>query len=399
MIGISTDDYQILFPGPLSWELWHVKNGESILLSSKVAEDVLDFDLSIRAIRVLAQPVSHQVAMPFVSSATDASSLVQSAHLYVEKQGQGFDEKGIMVETVFGSAPATIARIDAPLSKLNRSGIAISTPDVIVPAATMMPLGKNSIAIWKELENVVVAFERDGKVIYYDKLGGACNDFPDEVNRLMVQLEGGLLINKPEILSIWGEIPIGLFEHKLSLRVDYEPRPAPSRIFGINTMRPLWFRENEDLRRRQLKRRRGIIGLSLLLGISGFIISIFMLTRYFQIGELKRQMAVLKPEVERIESIRDRWEIVSTGVDPDASFLEVWMNIFNLQSIPKIKIESLSINRTEIAIIGNASGASEALGFIEELVNSDHFQEYAWDYQPPTMSSGGFASFEIKGIK
>lgn len=399
MIGNSTDAYQILFPGPLNWELWLVKNGESILLSSKVAEDVLDFDLSIRAVRVLAQPTSHQVALPFVSSATDAGSLVQSAHLYVEKQGQGFDEKGIMVETVFGVAPATVARIDAPLSKLNRSGIAISTPDIIVPAATTMPLARNSIAIWKELDSVVVAFERDGKVIYYDKLGGAGSGFPDEVNRLMVQLEGGLLINKPELLNIWGEIPKGLFEQGLSVSIKYEPRPSPSRISGVHTMRPLWFREDEDLRRKRLGKKRLTIVVSVFIGILGFVSSILLLTRHFQIAELKRQIAVLKPEVDRIESIRERWDIVSTGVDPDASFLEVWMNIVNLQSISEIKIERLSINRTDLVIIGNAAGASSALGFIEELVNSDLFQDYTWDYQPPTMSSGGFASFEIKGVK
>jgi hypothetical protein len=124
-----------------------------------------------------------------------------------------------------------------------------------------------------------------------------------------------------------------------------------------------------------------------------------LLTRHFQIAELKRQIAVLNPEVDRIESIRERWDIVSTGVDPDASFLEVWMNIVNLQSISEIKIERLSINRTDLVIIGNAAGAPSALGFIEELVNSDLFQDYTWDYQPPTMSSGGFASFEIKGVK
>jgi hypothetical protein len=399
MVGNSTDTYQILFPGALGWELWLVNAGESSLLSSQTAEESIDFDPTIRAIRVLAQPIAFQVALPFVSNATDFKTLVQSAHLHVEKQGQGFDEEGIMVEAVFGTPPSTVARIDAPLSKLNRSGLAISTPDIIVPAATTMPLRRNSIAIWNELGNAVFAFERNGTVIYYDKLGGSSAGFPDEVYRLMVQLEGSQLINKPEVLSLWGEIPRGLFESKLQLKTEYEQRPSPTQISGNNTLRPLWFRE-DVLRRQSMgrKKRQRFWAVSVL-GTLGFILSVFLLTKHFQIRNLKHQIAILKPGFDRIESIKTRWNEVSTGVDPDASFLEIWMNIFNLQSISSIKIESLNINRAEIAIIGNSAGASQALGFIEELTTSELFQTYAWEYQPPAMSAGGFATFEIKGIK
>jgi hypothetical protein len=399
MIGISTDAYQILFPGPLNWELWLVRNGESSLLSTGVAEGVLDFDPSLRVLRVLAQPTTFQVAMPFVSSAMDSATLVQSAQLHVEKQGHGFDDLGIMVETIYGSPPRTVARIDAPYAKLNRSGVAISTPDVIVPAATTMPLRKNSIAIWNELGNAVVAFERDGAVIYYDKLGGAVGDFPDEIHRMIMQLEGGRLINPPELLCIWGDNPGWKFDDKFHIATSCEPRPSPTCVTGVSTLRPLWYREDELRRRVNGRKKRRLLASALILGLCVFATSVYLLTRLIQVSDLNRQIELLTPEVARIESIRSRWNEVAPGIDPDSSILETWMHIFNLKSISGIKIENLSINGSEIVILGNSTVASLALEFIEELVSSDTFNAYHWEYSPPEMSSGGYARFEIKGVK
>jgi hypothetical protein len=304
-----------------------------------------------------------------------------------------------MVEAVFGTPPNTVARIDAPLSKLNQSGIAISTPDIIVPAAVILPLKKNSIAIWNELGNTVVAFERDGTVIYYDKLAGSGAGLADEVYRLIAQLGGDRLINRPEVLSIWSEVPKEFFEAKLQLNAENDSRPPPTRVSANHTLRPFWYREDEIRRNSKIRKKRRSLAVVTFLGVVGFVLSVFFLTRYFQVQSLKTQIAAIKPQVDRIESIKAQWNEVSTGVDPDASFLETWMDIFNLHSISSIKIEKLNITRKEVGIIGNAAGASQALEFIEELTSSQLFQAYTWEYQPPEMSAGGFATFEIKGIK
>jgi hypothetical protein len=222
-----TEAYQILFPGPAGWELWFVKGGEAQLLSSGSGEEVLQFDASLRAIRVLAQPTAHQVALLFSSHAADPQTLAQSAQLYAEKQGQAIDHEGIMVEAVVGSPPKTVARIDAPLSKFNQSGITVLMPDLIVPAATMLPLTRNSIAIWIELGTLIVAFEGAGKVIYYDKLGGTGPGLADEVHRLALQLEGTRLIERPQVLSLWADLPPGFFEEKLQVKAEIAPRPSP----------------------------------------------------------------------------------------------------------------------------------------------------------------------------
>ncbi|MDF1852300.1 MAG: hypothetical protein P1U85_15785 [Verrucomicrobiales bacterium] len=86
-------------------------------------------------------------------------------------------------------------------------------------------------------------------------------------------------------------------------------------------------------------------------------------------------------------------------MDPDSSFLEVWMNIFSLESIASVKIERMRISRAEIELMGNAEEASQALEFIEELSTSDMFQGYAWEFHPPNIAAGGAATFEIKGGK
>lgn len=393
-----TEAYQILFPGPAGWELWFVKGGEAQLLSSGSGEEVLEFDASLRAIRVLAQPTAHQVALLFSSHAADSQTLAQSAQLYAEKQGQAIDHEGIMVEAVLGSPPKTVARIDAPLSKFNQSGITVLMPDLIVPAATMLPLTRNSIAIWIELGTLIVAFEGAGKVIYYDKLGGTGPGLADEVHRLALQLEGTRLIERPQVLSLWADLPPGFFEEKLQVKAEIAPRPSPLLMSGHNTLQPLWFREGQDRTKAGIRKKRQVLVASIVLGIVGFICAVIFLTQFFQVKELQGQIAAIRPQVDRIEAIRARWKEVSTGVDPDASLLETWMNLFNLQSIVSIKIEKLEITRMEITVTGNASGSSQALGFIEELTSGPSFQGYTWEYQPPQVGPSGVATFEIKGI-
>lgn len=422
MLEHSTEAYQILFPGPAGWELWFAKEGEAELLSSGSGEEFLDFDPSLRGTRVLAQPTARLVALLFSSHATDAQSFVESAQLHAEKEGQAIDHEGIMVEAVLGVPPKTIARIDAPLTKFNQSGRTGSLPDLIVPAATTLPLARNSVAIWCELGTLLIAFERHGRVIYYDKLSGPGPGIVDEVHRLALQLEGSHLIEKPETLLIWEELPLvtfheghpeGIpletlgpfaelfrhrFEEKLQVRVEVAPRPAPLRVAGGHTLRPLWFRERQVERNAEIRKRRRVVVASIVLGIVGFVASVIFLTHYFQVRELQSQISAIRPRVDRIEAIRARWTEVATGVDPDASLLETWMNLFNLPGIASIKVEKLNISRTEISITGNAAGTSQVLGFIEELTSGEPFTGYTWEYPPPQVNAGGVATFEIKGI-
>lgn len=399
MGGNSIDVYEIIFPGADAWEHWLFRDGEASLTSKTPAGESLDFDPSIRSLRVFAQPSTYQISLPFASNAADPGSLVQSAHLHVEKQGSSYDQEGIMVEAIFGQPPNTVARIDVPLTKHGRSGQTTSLPDLVVPAATLLPLERNSITIWNELGNAIVAFERDGKVVYYDRLGSRDSNLVDEVYHLMTQLSGVGLIHSPERLSLWGDIPKGLFERKIQLPAEYGPRPAPGKLPGRNTLSPLWFRQGRSLRVSQHRDKRRVLVLLSVLGIVGFILAIVFLIRFAQVKSLRNQIALIKPTVDRIESIRSRWDEVATGVDPDSSFLEIWKDIFSLQHISSIKVEHLIINRSEIQITGNAASASQALDFIDEITTSDLFNSYDWEYQPPVMTAGGLATFDIKGSR
>jgi hypothetical protein len=147
-----------------------------------------------------------------------------------------------------------------------------------------------------------------------------------------------------------------------------------------------------------IRKRRRVVVASIVLGIVGFVASVIFLTHYFQVRELQSQISAIRPRVDRIEAIRARWTEVATGVDPDASLLETWMNLFNLPGIASIKVEKLNISRTEITITGNAAGTSQVLGFIEELTSGEPFTGYTWEYPPPQVNADGVATFEIKGI-
>ncbi|MDF1816001.1 MAG: hypothetical protein P1V20_27620 [Verrucomicrobiales bacterium] len=387
-------DCQILFPGAESWELWCRERGQISKVSTFGPDETPGFQIGKKSIRILALPVSHQVAFPFLSNAMDSDGLVQTARMHIERQGAGFDSEGILVEPVFGDPPNTVARIDAPVQKMNYEPNG-SLPDIVVPAATILPLPKRSIAIWEELGDSVIAFEKNGKTIYYDKLSKG-RSTGAELNRLQYQLLGGNLIDMPESLSIWGErFREELQAHPLFAGID--ERPAPANVCRDYSMKPAWFR-NEAVRIEQKDRKTKRNILVSVFAVCLVVVGAAALTvNFIEMRKLNKELAKLAPSAARISTIKGRWEEIATAVDPGQSYLETWRSIFSLPAINGVEITKLDISREGIEIIGKSKNPKLALKFIDDVRNHSDLSEFEWEYKPPEIDRTGTAEFELKG--
>lgn len=396
MSSNSNYDCQIWFPGPACWELWVSEKGHVEKRAERAPGETLDFDPRANGTRVLALPTSHQVAFPFLSNAMDFTSLQQTAQLHIERQGPGFDADGIMVEPVTGDPPKTIARIDSPLQKANNE-FDCDLPELIVPAPAIVPLKRNSASIWQELGDTVVAFERNGKTIFYDKLSGG-ESIVDELNRLQFQLMTEGLILETERLSVWDERYLRPFEnHELFFGLD--SRPAPF-LQSLNySMKPLWFREETARKEALLRKKR--VSLLVTLGVCALAVSGFLLLviNVLAVNKLKGELAVLEPEANRVTAIQSRWAEVETAVDPEKSYLETWRNLFSLQGIRGVEISKIDIGREGIELQGSSGSAKLALKFIEDVTGNTDLATYNWEYNPPEIDRDGAAKFELKGLR
>ncbi|MDF1816136.1 MAG: hypothetical protein P1V20_28300 [Verrucomicrobiales bacterium] len=392
-------DCQIWFPGPDGWELWLIENGGVGMIKRRSVGQELEFEPSAKSLRVLALPATHTVAFPFVSNALDGEDLAQTARMYVERQGSGFDAAGVMLEPVFGEPPGTVVRVDAPLVKRNQECGCNLVPHIVVPAATLLPLPAKSVAVWRELGNFVAAFERDGKTMFYDLLTEKGPSVMAELDRIEFQLMSDGLIASPERLVVWSAELDSCFAGGYSKLVIPTERPAPRLLHTGNTLRPQWYRAEAERVADSKKRKRRKWFVSTGVGFAVVLLLISLMVNQFRVKEMEREIDKLAPVVERVKAMKSKWSEVATGVDPDASCLEVWMNVFSLPGIGVVQIDRFGISRDKIEITGTAKSASHALQFIDEIMTKQDLSGYQWVNQPPGIKKDGSAKFEIQGIR
>lgn len=402
MRSLFSDSYQIWFPGTLVWELWFVDRGRGARLVDTCADSrLIEFKRGSRRRKILALPSCDQVSLNFVSSATSEVGLLREARAHIESTGPDCDLSGIGAQPVTGYPPETLVRIDIPTTGRRVHDFSENLiPDSVVPAASLIGMPEESVAVWCELRKTVVAVERDGRTAYYEELKGDRDaDKAREIRSLVDRLKKEKVITKSPSLYLWDQSRQKVYEAVLPYSVVSSHRAVPANVETALGMTPRRIRENKQIRSarkrhffKQAATAFGTVALTLLMTGTYAM-------AYFQKKHQEAGVAANLEETRRLGMIKAQWEEMAPAVDRNASVLETWRKIFTMPSSSEINISRMAIGQHEVEITCEAKSSDIALRYIDELARTSALGAFSWDYTTPEVLLDGTSIFILKGFR
>ncbi len=390
----------IWFPGESSWEQWFVVPGREPQLIGGASAADRSFALNARGRRFLALPVSSVVALPLLSNATDTDGLEATARMQAERSGIAADLEGVGFEVLTGTPRNTLLRVDAPVQG-SHVWEGVVFPDQVCASAAMLPWTGDTVAVWRELGKLVVAFTRNGRLIYFDQLSvsGVGAECGNEIQRLLFQLNCQGIELRPEVLDLWtaGGDP-AVLQNSTGLAVRQGKRPAPI-AQNRSSMTPGWLRQHQlvSARRKVIRKRLSVMAAAAMM-VVGALTAMGVVESIRQ-RQLLEQIGELSPIASRVENMKAQWLEVAPAVDRDATPLEVLKALQSTPGASGVNLSRVEIDEEKVVIEGESPTTKAAFQFLDEISISEAVAEYGWEFDQPEIQANGAATFKLEGVK
>lgn len=400
MAGKRKDRYQVWFPGEARWELWFIDEDRQAVLANTCGDlSGLAFRAG-KGRRVLAIPSRFLQCHTFYSSATDENGLAAAAKSCLEQHEWDGDLEGLGLQPVAGAPPRTLTRLDVLADASFIASLPPKLkPDLFVPAASLLPIPSQGLAIWNELGRAVAGLERNGLVLSYLSLPSSRPEsMKDSLEPWIAQLIEEKKTGRPAGFHAWADLAPALLD-RLPGGNRATPRPAPAGLRSCIPVRPGPVRKLEDDKNARRKRRIRIGAAAL--GAAA-IISICQALMVFSDGIIlnqRQELTQLNNDARKIEQHRRQWSEVSLAVDQDASVLEIWRSLVTLPLAGSIKVSKMALSPQGISLSCQAESSQHALGFVDHLAKNEKFSSYHWDYSTPEVRLDGTALIDVWGEK
>lgn len=401
MLFLPKGRCQVWFPGPDSWELWFIDGWKRVdLLGTCDDARFLAFEKRSGA-RILALPSNRLHSRFFCSASSSESGLRRDALSFLKQDRTGGDLAGLGVQPLFGLPPRAFGRID--LLRIDCRPVPFPEelePDVIVPAASLLPLPTRSVSIWKELGEDVVGFERNGLTAsYFDPRRRKEPQYTRFLRRLIREQESEAVVERVRSIHLWNGEDHLPFEEFLGIPIRQGRRPEPTNIRGAIGVSPPAIRDRQ-IRKKKLADRVRNLSLS----ISGVVLLAVTLIVVHSISgaqteQQRKRLADLEAQAQMVRSYQARWDELSPAVDRNASVLEVWRQIISIPGSRQIEVNRLAVATNEIRLSCLAEDMPTARRFIDDITIDRNFAGYSWTRREPELQSDGTILFELKGKK
>lgn len=392
---------QVWFPGPESWELWFIDGWKRVdLLGTCDDARFLAFEKR-GGTRILALPSNRLQSRFFCSASSSETRLRRDAISFLKQDGTGGDLAGLGVQPLFGLPPRAFGRIDIPRVDCLPIPFAEDLePDVIVPAASLLPLPTRSVSIWKELGEDVVGFERNGLTAsYFDPRKRKEPQFTRFLRKLIREQESEEVVERVRSVHLWNDEDHLPFEEFLGIPIRLGRRPEPTNIRGAFGIRPSEIRDRQFRKRKKNERIR-----NLSLAISGLVLFASALVVIDSISgaqteQQRKRLADLEAQAQVVRSYQTRWDELSPAVDRNASVLEAWRQLISIPGSEQIEVNRLTVANDEIRLSCLAENLTVARRFMDDVTGDRNFVDYSWFRGEPELQTDGTFLFELKGQK
>ncbi len=286
--------------------------------------------------------------------------------------------------------------------------------DLIVPSASgydlsasLRPVPQGGACLWREHGRLVLGLYADGEILHLQVLSSSTHvdaAAGSEVSLILMSLAGDPVLGSrlPSSIQVSTgsssqddregfakavqiQVVEASGEMEASTKVSFRSRLLPADVTRA--------------RRRSATKKRLIIGLSVAL-VAYLVVASWLWVRSQrtadQIVSLEKQIAILEPDVTRIQQVEQRWNKL------EPAFEKAWFPLVQLSQITSalpgsgVVIREFRTERQVIRIEGQAKDVQLANRLLEDLQGMTEFSDYEWDMPNPKVEKNNTATFRIE---
>lgn len=273
------------------------------------------------------------------------------------------------------------------------------------PAALLLPLPADGLAIWRELGRLAVAFTLRGRLLHLASLTARDLDADAafEIRDLHQALLASGCDSTIQTVKIWTSCHTDFQPQMASLftAADFEKRDRPAPALPA-------FRSGLLPASVALQQQRRLAGhqKAWLLAVAALIYCSFFAAWWLRLEmreshwlKTDASLTALQPQVESIHQARSRWLGMEAAVDPDSYPLEVFHQVVSLLPEEGIRLNEFQMSEGRLVISGEATTVNLALGFKGKLEACTSLQRYDWSFPLPRIrDEDSRAEFRAQGI-
>ncbi|MDF1825567.1 MAG: hypothetical protein P1U68_13050 [Verrucomicrobiales bacterium] len=276
------------------------------------------------------------------------------------------------------------------------------------PTASLQPAPAGGARLWCEHGRLVFGIYAGDVPVQVQKLSGVAEvnaATAREISLILLSLSGdealksslptGVEMNVPDV----GVEALAQFEEALGLPLSgrHEGVASRSNPEGRERLLPTSVLQS---RRSKRTKRKVFATLSVLL-VAYLVLASWLWVKgkgaVREIESLERQIAIVEPDVTRIQQVEQRW----LRLEP--AFEKSWFPLVQLNRFTSalpgsgVVVREFRTSGRSIRIRGQARDVQLANRLIEDLRGMDGFASYEWSMPNPSVDKNNTATFEIEG--
>lgn len=285
--------------------------------------------------------------------------------------------------------------------------------DLIVPTAAGYTLSAElhspatgTATVWREFGRLVFSVRINGVLAHVQVLSGKPEVGPElarELNLILLGLKGQRSFENAGpmelVLSLdsVGRGEMEAFRSILSIPVR-EERPAHP-VKGEEHPRLLPVEVTRQRRRRRDALRNVAIGAAALVlyTVAGIWIWNEAKATEGEIASLERRIAIIQPDVERVQLAGQRWRALEPAFEKDLFPVVQLSRITSALPGSGVVVREYRTTGRNIRIRGQARDVQLANRLLEDLKGLEDFARYEWSMPNPRVERNNTATFEIQG--
>lgn len=267
-------------------------------------------------------------------------------------------------------------------------------------AAAKAPRDGDTLLLWREQENTVVAIAEKGRLSWAQTIASG------DADSLAAELPGLLLA--AEMNGVPTQFARALLSHDCASlgAAVMEMAGCPVELFSVaevppaqsgNLLPPGWAAEANRVERSERTKQRLLFAAVayLLLVALGFL---YLAWTKRKIQALNAQIARTRPLIEATQAQQGRWNALAPAVDPQRYAVEVVWNIYKSRPNAAVHITQLDYNPAQFMVEGEVPSAAEAIDFLERLKAEPGLGTFRIEAGGnPVILPNGSAQFRIFG--
>lgn len=263
-----------------------------------------------------------------------------------------------------------------------------------------------SVAVlWREQGRLVLAVRAAGHDAHVQRLSGKPEigaALAREVNLVLLGLDGESFFEKnppTEIVLLdegSGGGDLEGFRSALSLPLRVESTPLPAKPPARAALLPA---EAKNRRRKRRNAMRAVaivaVGLVAYAVVGTWIWKSANATKK-EIESLERRIAILEPDVERVQAAKERWQALEPAFDKNHFPVVQLSRITAALPGSGVVVRDFRTSAETIRVRGQARDVQLANRLLEDLRSTEGFQRYQWSMPNPRVERNNTATFEIQ---